>query len=112
MPPIPNTGRHIVSRLFTSPSSTPLDGSHGTHHHASTQRPSSRGGDIDEVDDVVDMGAFPGARCVTIIGTLSCTFFFDDNKLPLKQIRLLGSFSYFNYFMLSISYINHLDYYF
>jgi hypothetical protein len=64
-------------------------------------------GDIDEVDDVVDMGAFSRARHVTSMGTLLCTFFVDDNGLPLKKIRLPCSFSYFNYFMLSISNINH-----
>jgi hypothetical protein len=113
MPQSPDTGHHIAARLFTSPSSTPLDGSHDTHRQTSTQRPSSsRDGDRDEVDDVVDMGAFPGARRVTSMGTLPCTFLVDDNRLPLKQIRLPGSFSYFNYFMLSISNINHRDYYF
>jgi hypothetical protein len=61
---------------------------------------------------VVDMGAFPGSRRVTSMRTLLCTFLVDDNGLLLKQIRLLGSFSYFNYFMLSISNINHRDYYF
>jgi hypothetical protein len=56
---------------------------------------------------VVDMGAFPGVRHVTSLGNLLFTFLVDDNELPLKQIRLLDSFSYFNCFMLSISKINH-----
>jgi hypothetical protein len=39
-------------------------------------------------------------------------FLVDDNRIPLKQSRLPGSYnSYFNHLMLS-SYINHLDYYF
>jgi hypothetical protein len=114
MPQSPDVGCHTAARvLFTSPSSTPnLDRSHDTHRQASTQWSGSRGGDRDEADDVVDMVAFPGARRVTNMGTLPCTFLVDDNKLPLKQIRLPGSFSYFNCFMLSISYTNHLDYYF
>jgi hypothetical protein len=59
---------------------------------------------------VVEMVSFPGARCVTSMGTLPCTFLVDDNGLPLKQSRLPGSFnSYFNCLMLS-SYRNHLDY--
>jgi hypothetical protein len=61
---------------------------------------------------VVDMGAFPGARCVTSTGTLPCTFLVEDNRLPLKKIRVLSSFSYFNCFMLSISNKNNPDYYF
>jgi hypothetical protein len=114
MPQSPDVGCHTTARvLFTSPSSTPnLDRSHDTHRQASPQQSGSRGGDRDEVDDVVDMVAFPGARHVTNTGTLPCTFLVDDNRLPLKQIRLPGSFSYFNCFMLSISYTNHLDYYF
>jgi hypothetical protein len=113
-PQSPDAGCHTTARvLFTSPSSTPnLDRIHDTHHQASTQWSGSRGGDRDEADDVVDMVAFPGARHVTSTGTLPCTFLVDDNGLPLKQIRLPGSFSYFNCFMLSISYTNHLDYYF
>jgi hypothetical protein len=59
---------------------------------------------------VVEMDAFPGARRVTSMGTLPCTFLVDDNGLPLKKSRLLGSFnSYFNCLMLS-SYRNRLDY--
>jgi hypothetical protein len=55
-----DTGHHIAAKLFTSPSSTPLDGSHDTHRKTSTQRPSSStDADRDEADDVVDMGAFP-----------------------------------------------------
>jgi hypothetical protein len=112
MPQSPDVGSHTTARvLFTSPSSTPnLDRSHDTHRQTSTHRSDSRDGDRDEADDVVDMVAFPGARRVTSTGTLPCTFLVDDNGLPLKQIRLPGSFSYFNRFMLSISYTNHLDY--
>jgi hypothetical protein len=81
------------------------------HRQTSTHRSESRDGDKDEAGDVVDMVSFPGARRVTSTGTLLCTFLVDDNGLPLKQIRLPGSFnSYFNHFMLSISYTNHLDY--
>jgi hypothetical protein len=59
--------------------------------------------------DVAEMVSFYGARCVTSMGTLPCTFLVDDNGLPLKQSRLPGSFnSYFNHFMLS-SYINRLN---
>jgi hypothetical protein len=107
-------GCHTNSRLlFTSPSSTPnLYRIHDTHLQASTHRSGSRGGDKDEANDVVNMVAFLGARHVTSMGTLPCTVLVDDNKLPLKQIRLPGSFSYFNCFMLSISYTNHIDYYF
>jgi hypothetical protein len=59
---------------------------------------------------VVDMVAFPRARSVTSTKTLLCTFLVDNNGLPLKKIRLQGSFSYFNCFMLSMSYTNHLNY--
>jgi hypothetical protein len=109
----PDAGGHTTARvLFTSPSSTPnLDRSHDTHCQTSTHRSESRDGDRDEAGDVVDMVAFPGARRVTSMGTLPCTFLVDDNGLPLKQSRLPGSFnSYFNRLMLSISYTNHLDY--
>jgi hypothetical protein len=109
----PNASGHTIAReLFTSPYSTPnLDRSHEMNHQASTPRSESRDGGRDEDhSDVVEMVAFPGARCVTSMGTLSCTFLVDDNGLPLKQSRLPGSFnSYFNHLMLS-SYRNHLDY--
>ena len=106
----PDAGGHIAARsLFTSPSSTPnLDRSHDMHRQASTPRSESRDGGRDEDhSDVVDMVSFPGARRVTSMGTLLCTFLVNDNGIPLKQIRLPSSFSYFNYFMLSISNINH-----
>jgi hypothetical protein len=109
----PDAGGHTAPRvIFTSPYSTPnLDRSHDTHRQTSTHRSKSRDGDIDEAGDVVDMVAFPRARRVTSTGTLPCTFLVDDNGIPLKQSRLLGSFnSYFNCLMLSISYTNHLDY--
>jgi hypothetical protein len=106
-------GIHTAARaLFTSPSSTPhLDRSHDTHRQASTPQSESREGGRDkDHSDVVDMDAFLGARCVTSMGTLPCTFLVDDNGIPLKQLGLLGSFnSYFNHLMLS-SYINRLDY--
>jgi hypothetical protein len=109
----PDVSGHTAARaLFTSPSSTPhLDRSNDTHRQASTPRSESREGGRDEDhSDVVEMVAFPRARCVTSTGTLPCTFLVDDNGLPLKQSRLPGSFnSYFNHLMLS-SYINHLDY--
>ena len=108
----PHLGVHTASRvIFTSPSSTPnLDRIHDMHRQTSTHSSKSRDGGRDEAGDVVDMVAFPGARHVTSTGTLPCTFLVDDNGNPLKQIRLPGSFSYFNRFMLSISYTNHLDY--
>ena len=110
----PDAGGHTTARaLFTSPSSTPhADRSHDTHRQASTPRSEFRDGGRDETHgDVVEMIAFPGARCVTSTGTLPCTFLVDDNGLPLKQSRLPGSFnSYFNRLMLSFSYKNHLDY--
>ena len=109
----PDASGHTAARaLFTSPSSTPhADRSHDTHRRASTPRSDSREGGRDEDhSDVVEMVAFPGARCVTSMGTLPCTFLVDDNGIPLKQSRLPGSFnSYFNRLMLS-SYRNHLDY--
>jgi hypothetical protein len=109
----PDVGGHTASRaLFTSPSSTPhADRSHDTHRHASTPRSESReGGRYEDHSDVVEMDAFPGARCVTSMGTLPCTFFVNNNGLPLKQSRLSGSFkSYFDRLMFS-SYKNHLDY--
>jgi hypothetical protein len=108
-----DAGGHTAAReLFTSPSSTPhLDRSHDTHRQASTPRSESRDcGRDEDHSDVVEMVAFPGARCVTSMGTLPCTFLVDDNGLPLKQSRLPGSYnSYFNHLMLS-SYKNHLDY--
>jgi hypothetical protein len=110
----PDTGGHTAARvIFTSPSSTPnLDRSHDMHRQTSTPRSESRDGGRDEDHgDVVDMVAFPGARRVTSMWTLLCTFLVDDNGLPLKQSRLLGSFnSYFNRIMLSFSYRNLLDY--
>jgi hypothetical protein len=114
MPRSPDMGCHIDARvLFTSPYSTPnLDKIRDTHRQASIQWSCSRGGDRDEDNDVVDMVSFPGVRCVTSTETLFCTFLVDDNVLQLKQIRLPSIFSYFNCFMLSISYTNHLDYYF
>jgi hypothetical protein len=104
-------GGHTTARvLFTSPYSTPnLDRSHDMHRQTSTHRSESRDGERDEDGDVVDMGAFRRSRCVTSIRTLPCTFLVDNNGRPLKQIRLPGSFSYFNRFMLSISHTNHLD---
>jgi hypothetical protein len=108
-----DAGGHIVARvLFTSPSSTPnLDRSHDTQRQTSTHWSESRYGGRDEASDVVDMVAFPGSRPVTSTGPLTCTFWVDDNELPLKQSRLLGSFnSYVNHLMFSISYTNHLDY--
>jgi hypothetical protein len=113
-PQCPDISCHIVYRvLFTTPYSTPnLDRSHDTHRHESTQWSRYRGGDRDEAGDVVEIVSFSGAKHVTNTRTLPCTFLVDDNKLPLKPIRLPGSFSYFNYFMLSISYTNHLDHYF
>ena len=109
----PDAGGHTAARaLFNSPYSTPhADRSHDTHRHASTPRSESREGGRDEDHShVVEMDAFPGARCVTSTGTLLCTFLVDNNGLPLKQSRLTGSFkSYFNRLMLS-SYINRLDY--
>ena len=107
-----DVGGHTSARvLFTSPSSTPnLYRSHDMQRHTSTHLSDSRDGDRDEVDDVVDMVSFSGAIHVRSTGTLLCTFLVDDNGLPLKQSRLLGSFnSYFNHLMLS-SYRNHLDY--
>ena len=110
----PDAGGHTTARaLFTSPSSTPhLDRIHDMHLHASTPRSESRdGGGDEDHSDVFEMVAFLGARRVTIMGTLPCTFLVDDNGIPLKQSRLPGSFnSYFNCLMLSFSYINHLDY--
>ena len=110
----PDVGSHTASRaLFNSPSSTPhLDRSHDTHQQASTPRSESRDGGRDEDhSDVVEMVAFPRARRVTRTGTLPCTFLVDDNGLPLKQSRLLGSFnSYFNRLIMSFSYKNLLDY--
>jgi hypothetical protein len=107
-------GSHTATRvLFTSPYSTPnLDRIHDTHRQTSTPRSESRHGGRDEPHgDVVDMVAFPRARQVTSTGTLPCTFLVEDNGLPLKQSRLPCSFnSYFNRLMLSLSYINHLDY--
>jgi hypothetical protein len=109
----PDTSGHTTARaLFTSPSSTPhADRIHDMHRHASTPRSEFREGGRDEDhSDVVEMDAFPGARHVTSMRTLSCTFLVDNNGLPLKQSRLLSSFkSYFNHLMLS-SYINRLDY--
>ena len=109
----PDAGSHTVAReLFTSPYSTPhLDISHDMHRQASTPQSESREGGRDEDhSDVVEMDAFPRARCVTSTRTLPCTFLVDNNGLSLKQSRLLGSFnSYFNRLMLS-SYINCLDY--
>ena len=78
------------------------------HRQASTPRSESREGGRDE--DHSDVVAFPGARRVTSTRTLLCTFLVDDNEIPLKQIRLPCSFSFFNCFMFSISYTNHLDY--
>jgi hypothetical protein len=91
MPQIPDVGPRIPSRLFSSPPSTPLDGIHDTHPQATTQ-PGSGGGDRDEPDDVDYMVAFPGVRCVTSMGTLPCTFMVNEEGLPLKKIRLPGSF--------------------
>jgi hypothetical protein len=109
----PKAGGHTATKaLFTSPSSTPqLDRSHDTHQQASTPQSEFREGGRDEDhSDVVEMEAFPRASHVTSTRTLPCTFLINDNGLPLKQSRLLGSFnSYFNHLMLS-SYINHLDY--
>jgi hypothetical protein len=109
----PDVGGHTVARaLFTSPSSTPhLDRSHDMHRQASTpQSESTDCGRDEDHSDVVEMDAFLGARRVTSTGTLPYTFLVDDNGLPFKQSRLLGSFdSYFNRLMLS-SYRNHLDY--
>jgi hypothetical protein len=48
MPQIHDLGPHIPARLFSSPTSTPLDGSHDTHPQAATQ-PGSGGGDRDEL---------------------------------------------------------------
>jgi hypothetical protein len=108
----PDVGGHTTARaLFTSPYSTPnLDRIHDMHRQTSTPRSESRNGGRDEDhSDVVEMVAFPGARHVTVTGTLPCTFLIDDNGLPLKQSRLPSCFnSYFNRLMLS-SYINHLD---
>jgi len=112
IPQSPDAGCHTTARvLFTSPYSIPnLYRNHDTHRQASTQQSGSRGGDKYYVDDVVGMVVFPRARHVTNMGTLPCTFLVDDNRLPLKQIRLPGKFnSYFNSLMLS-SYKNHLDY--
>ena len=109
----PDAGGHTAARaLFTSPSSTPhLDRSHDTHREASTPRSESRDGGRDEDhSDVVEMDAFPGARHVASMGTLPCTFLVDNNGLPLKQSRLLGSFnSYFNHLIFP-SYKNRLSY--
>jgi hypothetical protein len=109
----PDVGNHTTSKeLFTSPSSTPnLDRIHDMYRQTSTPQSESRDGGRDEDhSDVVEMVACPGARRVTSMGTLPCTFLVDDNKLPLKQSRLPSCFnSYFNCLMLS-SYINHLDY--
>jgi hypothetical protein len=91
MPQIPDAGPHIPARIFSSPTSTPLDGSHDTHPQAATQ-PGSGGGDKDEPDDVDYTVAFPGARHVTSTGTLPCTFMVNEEGLPLKKIRLPGSF--------------------
>jgi hypothetical protein len=108
-----DVGIHTATReLFTSPYSTRhLDGSHDTHRHASTpQSEFIYGGRDEDHSDVVEMVAFPGDRHVTSTGTLSCTFFVDDNGLPLKKSRVPVSFnSYFNHLMFS-SYMNHLDY--
>jgi hypothetical protein len=105
-------GHTVAKELFSSPSSTPhADRSHDMHRQASTPRSESREGVRDEDhSDVVEMDAFAGARRVTSTRTLPCTFVVDNNGIPLKQSRLLGSFkSYFNHLMLS-SYKNHLDY--
>jgi hypothetical protein len=110
----PDASNHTATRvLFTSPSSTPnLDRIHDTHRHTFTPLSESRDGGRDEAHgDVVDMVAFPRDSRVKSTGTLPCTFLVDDNRLPLKQSRLPGSFnSYFNHLMLSFSYINHLYY--
>jgi hypothetical protein len=110
---IPDVGGHTAARaLFTSPYSTPhADRSHDTHQQESTPRSESReGGKDEDCSDVVEMDAFPRARCVTSTGTLLCTFLVDNNGLPLKQSRIPDSFkSHFNRLMLS-SYINRLDY--
>jgi hypothetical protein len=109
----PDVGGHVTTReLFTSLSSTPhLFRSHDTHLHASTTRSDYRdGGRYADHSNVVEIVSFPVAGHVTRKRTLSCTFLVNDNGLPLKQSRLLGSFnSYFNRLMLS-SYRNHLDY--
>ena len=75
---------------------------HIPQRHASTPRSEPREGGRDEDhSDVVEMDAFLGARRVTRTGTLPCTFLVDNNGLPLKKSRLLGSFkSYFNRLML------------
>jgi hypothetical protein len=73
----PDAGGHTAARvLFISPSSTPnLDRNHDMHRQTSTPRSESRDGGRDEDHgDVVEMVAFPGARRVTSMGTLPCTF--------------------------------------
>jgi hypothetical protein len=80
------------TRLFISPPSTPLGGSHDTHPQEATQV-GSGGGDGDEADDLANyMVSFPKSRCVTSTGTLKGTFMVNEEGIPLKKVKFPGNF--------------------
>ena len=85
--------KSVGVQLFISPPSTPLDGSHDTHTEEATTHVGSRGGDVDEADDLKNyMLSFPKARRVTNTWTLKGTFMVNEEGLPLKQVKVLGNF--------------------
>jgi hypothetical protein len=89
-----DAGPHIPAkkRLFISPPSTPLGGSHDMHPQEAT-RVGSRGGDGHEADDLANyMVSFPKERRVTNTGTLKGKFMVNEEGLPLKQVKVLGNF--------------------
>ena len=84
-----------VQEIFEPPShtpSTPLGGSQEMHPTQEDTQPTAECVGSDEAGMANYIIAFPGATCVTSIGTIDGTFFVNDEGVPIKHVQLPGKF--------------------